>query len=167
MKLKMFLGLAIVFFLNTAMGCKEDDAIWKFFSMDIKNINNEGELPLISNDSIRKEAYALDILYMGKDVDSGMDYNRIDFVNCTDTIVEQIIFTNNDFDNEYAAGSNITEFFKPIYGSFNGGSDKKKWHGGTYILTRVPNPGIHSFKVCVYRSNGTFVEKNTTPVKLY
>ncbi|GAB6012913.1 hypothetical protein [Viscerimonas tarda] len=167
MKAKLLLGLSIVCFLTNALSCKDDDPMWRLTSIDVKNMNNEGEQPFASDDSIRKEAYAIDILYVGRNLDNMTDYSRIDFKNCKDTIIEQKILCNTNLDENYLAGSDVTKLFKPLYGRFAENSSELKWYGGTFILHHTPQPGIHSFRVCVYLGNGTIIEQNTRPVKLY
>lgn len=166
MKLRILFILTVILYLNFAVSCADEDPMWRIVDLDVKNMDNKNDQPFVSNDSIRKEAYALDILYLGKNIDNSMDYNRIDFKNCKDTIIDQRIICNNDFDIKHLSGSDITDFFKPIYGYYNK-YDTKILHGGTFVLTKYPQPGIHSFKIRVFRNNGTYIEKNTVPIKLY
>jgi hypothetical protein len=167
MKPNEFLGVAFICLIFGMGACSSDAPVWQLTDLNVKNMNNEGEQPFVSDDSIRKEAYAIDILYVGWNLDNKADYSRIDFRNCKDTIVEQKIICNTDLNSEYAAGSDVTGLFRPLYGTFTGSSGSKRWHGGTFILKHIPNPGIHSFKVLVYLANGAIVEKNLKPVKLY
>jgi hypothetical protein len=167
MKAKFLFGLICVFLVISAISCKDDDPEWRLTTLSVKNMNNAGEQPFLSDDSIPKEAYAVDILYVGWNLDNKADYSRIDFKNCKDTVVAQKIICNTALDEKFTAGSDVTELFKPLYGMFTGNSSSNKWHGGTFILKYVPNRGVHSFKALVYLANGNIIEKSTKPVMLY
>ena len=166
MNLRIFLGLTLLFFLTNGMSCFDEDTEWRLVALNTRNVNNEGESYFISDDSIKRTAYAISIEYKGEGK-KGYIYNGTSLEKCKDTIVERRIICNNDFNSTLLAGSDVTDFFKPLYGEFTQNSKGKKLYGGVFVLLHTPRSGVHSFKVRMYRKDGTFVESDTTPIKLH
>ncbi|MBK5719632.1 DUF5034 domain-containing protein [Dysgonomonas sp. Marseille-P4677] len=155
MRLIISLLLSVILILNTAMKCDEDysDPInVNLIGLEIYNVNNEGQYPIISDEPIKKEAYMIGVKQL-------TDGDEPRYYQLVEQIETKTISCDIDIDHEHPAGSDITDFF--IRTSY-------KPHDLTYsyVLRKEIPAGTYSFKVIVTTANQVF-ESQTTPIDLY
>lgn len=157
MKIKLLLFLSCVFVLNVAMRCDddydEDRERMNILRIEAFNLNNEGQDPVLSDDPIKKEAYVIGIERI-------TDAQKEEYYYIpNDTVESEKIYTLNNLNAQYPAGSDVTSLFvKMPYGS---------WSKYMYALRKEIEPGVHSFKIVLSCTNGNVFETSTTPINLY
>lgn len=156
MKFKIHIALAILFLTLNAMRC--DNTIFNTASnlidINVENLNIDGEYLHITHLPVKKESYTLGIKYIGKD-----SKEQPYLYYYQDSVIEQKIYCNTRFDAKHPKGSDITKFFT-LY-------PHHEYNGAKLKLTRTPIPGMHSFKVCIYRKDRSCIEKDTDPIEFY
>ncbi len=147
--------LAIIFLLNSAMSCDDElePVYFKLTGIGAYNINNEGEFPFVTEKAVKKEAYMIGIKWIA---DGNDNLYRFEIQGSP----EIKIFCNADFDEQHAAGSDITSYFKPARYL------PEKISEGLALL-KVPAPGKYSFKVKVFLDDGDYFEYDTPLIDLY
>lgn len=192
--------LAVIFFARLIVSCcrcDEPGQMYYFFDdISVHNIDNSGEHDVVSiSERILKEAFGLQVELSVKKESNYFTPRNIAFspANATscecvyerylpkDTISVLTIFTLNDFDEKYIAGSDISSYFKVVtpngFISINEYLKltemiyenwmPEKEHIKLYLL-QPPTiiEELHSFKVEIKFSNGETVSLNSKPVYL-
>lgn len=170
MKTKLCGGLITLYFLLTAMHCDEDyychDCVKvNLVGIELTNLDNTGEYPVIAKDSIKKEAYVIGLKYKVVTetepldtvyYDRNIHYNKnLDYYQYKDQIQ---IYCNTDFNTEYTAGNNITKLFT---------ISKRYEYDKSIILRTAPQSGTHSFNIHYNLDSIGTIQENTKPIKLY
>lgn len=118
----------------------------------VDNLNTEKNDICISCDSVVHDKYVLGIQYLG------VDQKRLPyFYYCQDTVIKQKIYCNTNLDDKFPAGTDVTRLFNLSPG--------KNYEGAKFALKHMPKPGIHSFKIRIYFADGSYIEKDTEPVR--
>jgi hypothetical protein len=156
MKLKIYLALATIFFTLNAMRCNNDifGNSTNLIDIDVENLCRDGENLNTASSPIRKESYTLGIKYIGKD---SVEQPYLSFYQ--DSVLRQKIYCNTQFDARHPAGSDVTKFFVL--------SPNRKYNGAKLRLIKRPDSGTHSFKICIYRKDGLYIEKDTAPIEFF
>lgn len=168
MKIKIYLSIALVFIACMATSCPEKEQDVYLIGIELLNFDNAGENMIESDEPINKEAFVIGIRYKvcytsdkeGKYPEYYSKDTYGDAKVITNLSANPKIICNNDFDEEYPAGSDVSKFFKF-------GTDKDINQDLLLILTTPPAPGTYSFKVVYHCSDNTVIEKNTNPVTLF
>ena len=158
MKKKLLLIFLVVAMLSCAVedvGDNWNDPVIPVSLVGIEaiNIDNSGEFPMVSNISIKKEAYMIGIKWITENMPSSEDDKFI-----TGPIKEgqhlhsalgdrysKAIKCNTQFSANIPAGSYVSKFFKEI--------DRKYLPVDAdegFVLLVAPDPGQHSFRVEYY-----------------
>lgn len=174
--------LLIMSILYLPYGCSSDDEgsaiAGDIVGIELKQLNNAAKEPSFpTNERLPKEAY---LLAIGLKVDSKPWDNSIYYYyELSDPIASIKIITVTDFNEEYPAGSDVSELFKQyplqlkgwVYDSTT--EDKPIFQitqNESYIykaLLTYPAPGTYQFKVeLTLRSGLQFVEE-TEAIELY
>lgn len=158
MKFIISLLISIVFILNTGMSCDDDYAEpvkVELTSVEIYNINNEGQYPIISDEPVKKEAYMIGVKYVTEvEGEAGTGYRF------QPQIKSEQIFTNVDIDTEYPAGSDVSSLFvRTIY--------MPKGLDHAFVMKKVIPAGTYSFKLIVTTNDDKIFEVSSNPIKLY
>ena len=134
------------------------------------NIDNSGELPIVSNLSIKKEAYMVGVKWITENTVSDNDNKFITgpirkgtgLYNSLGDRYSKAIKCNDQFSTGIPAGQYVSKFFKEI--------DRKylpvEINEG-FVLLVAPDPGEHSFRVEYYEGNVIKFFYDTTPVNFY
>ncbi|MDU1889701.1 MAG: hypothetical protein E6767_03345 [Dysgonomonas sp.] len=159
MKLKTSLLLSIIFILCNGMSCDDGDESdhGNLLGFQLVNLNNEGEAPFFSRGPIKKEAYAIGIIYF---IDRERKYDHLSFENVEYGATGKI-YCNTDFNHEYLAGSDISDIFIHSEKTDSAGVD------ALFLLKEIPQAGNHSFKIVYTLKDGTIIESSTEPIELY
>jgi len=132
------------------------------------NIDNSGELPVLSNSLIKKEAYMLGIKWITNNVPSDDDDKFITgaikkgertYSSLSDRYLKAIK-CNDQFNANIPAGKYVSKFFKEI--------DRKYLPVDIdegFVLLVAPDPGEHSFRVEYYEGDNLKFFYDTLPVK--
>ena len=156
MKLQVYLTLTIIFLIFSAMKCDRNILESNSHLTDIKveNLEKKGEELVIAQSPTNRSSYTLGIKYIGKlkEEQSYMYYLQ-------DSIVDQKIYCNTQFDSQHPPGTDVTNYFA-LY-------PNNDYNGAKLQLKRKPIPGKHSFKVCILKKDGSAIEKNTPLIELY
>lgn len=212
MKSKVLIIFLSVFIIRLVVSCCDcgETTYTKYthFNLSVKNIDNSGEDIVVSTDSlIVKTAYGiqLDILRKPIEQESGMSaiaFTSANAVCCEcgpefestplDSITDVKVFTINDFNEDYPAGtdisacfnvytyksfSSISTYIKNIsYVLFYDGYDESYEHTDTYFFrlkinlllmdTSATSQHPHKFKVQVFLSDGRIFEQETPEINL-
>ena len=134
------------------------------------NIDNSGELPMVSNYSIKKEAYMVGIKWVTDNTPNEDDDKFI-----TGTIREgehvygelgnrysKAIKCNTKFNASIDSGKYVSKFFKEI--------DRKYLPDNVnegFVLLVAPDTGTHSFRVEYYEGDSLKFFHDTQPIKFY
>ncbi|NDW17480.1 DUF5034 domain-containing protein [Dysgonomonas sp. 216] len=166
--LYIYLFLSFIFFLSSSTTCEyfDDNPSLLLIGVELVNINNEGKEMLISDDPIKKEAYVIGIKYIASEavdkdsIGNSFYVKHSNFIYFANAYPEPRIYCNNDFDEDYPAGSDISHLFwfstKDILNQ-----------NLLLILKKAPQKGIHSFKVVFDCHNNKVIENNTAEIELY
>lgn len=120
----------------------------------VDNLNISSDENCISCDSIKRDEYVLGIQYFDSDT------KQLPYLSCyQDKVITQKIYCNTNLDEAHPAGSDVTKLFSNFA--------SKKYEGAKLALKCAPRAGMHSFKVCIYRADGSLIEKNTASIKFY
>lgn len=169
MKTKLCGLLIVLYFLLTATTCEDfsyesDYANVKLVGIELANLDNTGEFPVIAENSVKKEAYIIGIKYRVVTEIEPLDtvyYNRSIHYNKNlifNQYRDQIqIYCNTDFNTDHPAGSNITKLFT---------ISEKYEYDKLLILRRAPQSGIHSFHMH-YNLDSTKIIADTKPIKFH
>lgn len=160
-RIYLFSGIIFFFFICCSMQQCGDEELCPLTEIEVVNLNNEMDEPFVSDDSIKKEAYAFQVFFIGQF--SGMvdPYKSCAIENFTRNTVNYTITTNTDFDDSHTIGDDVTDYFS-LY-------NKEAGNGHTctiFVLRKAPNPGVYSFRITASLDTRTFVV-STTPVVLY
>ena len=167
MKLRLYYILTCIFLLSCAMqcGCEGDYDYYsspscKLTQVEIQNVNNEGKNPFISDDSIRKEAYAIKIVYKGTSL---LDTTTIIPIKAVDigNVKSRKFFCNTSFDDLHPANTDVTDYFEAII------VKDPYLEPDIYLLRKTPKAGLHSFRVEFLLEDGNTLIANTNPIMLY
>lgn len=152
--------VSCILVLNCAMTCDDDNyepVIYdSIVSITAQNANNEGKYPFLSDEPIKKEAYVIAMAYLVKD-----SLGHVFPLTTHRSLKERYklkVITENEFDNEYQAGSDVTSLFTVYHTPVDTCMHQ-------LILRRIPNPGIHSFTVEMHLED-TILTGQTKPVEL-
>lgn len=153
---------AFIWLLCTATTCDEmiDPEVVTCTILDlyVYNLNNEGEGPRVSlNDSVKREAYMLQIELK---TDFVKYKNELE-CRIEDRINHMKIYTIQDLNQDNPKDSDITNCFANH-------PDLRYQMDNFYLaLIKLPDKGIHQFKVVVELESGKQFERVTKPVELY
>lgn len=157
MKLKAYLLLSVAFLLCTATSCPQDYDVY-ILDMEVSNFDNSGADMFVSEEPINKNAYVIGINYLvGFSKDDERPHRLSEDFYDEETIKNPLqsikILCNTNFNDEYPAGSEITNSFRIV-------ENKKLGQDILLILQAHPATGNHSFKVILNCSDGQIVEKD-------
>ncbi|SBV97832.1 DUF5034 domain-containing protein [uncultured Dysgonomonas sp.] len=160
LKISLYLLISFLFLLNTAMSCDEKEGgepkAVTIKAIELYNINNEGQGPVISDEPIKKEAYMIGIRYLIEENEetTGL-YYRV-----SDNIKSEQIVSNVDIGEEYPAGSDISGLFtKTSYTSI--------LLDNAFVLKKSIPAGTYSFKVILTTKEDKVMEASTNLIELY
>lgn len=160
----IYVTLILLFPLLTTVSCMEEQPQALLVGMDVCNLDNADVNMTISDRPIKKEAYVIGVKYRlkveGSEELQYFDPNLVDAPIIANVKDNPLIYCNNDFNEEYPAGSDITKFF-----TF--GSRDDMGLNLILVLKKAPAVGSHSFKIRFLCTDNTVVEQNTSPVNLY
>lgn len=147
-------------------------------SISLYNINNEGEEPVVATISgVKKEAYILCIRVECENIDPLV--NETQYYMLANGIQNIRIYTLTSFNENYPAGSDVSECFKPypillnnhLYDLTLYGTPIKRLNdrGNTLYkaLRTIPDPGAYQFRVEAELEDGQTIEQETEIVILY
>ncbi|WP_419033022.1 hypothetical protein [Dysgonomonas gadei] len=162
LKISLYLLISLVFLLNTAMSCDEKEGgepiVITITGIELYNINNEGQGPVISDEPIKKEAYLIGIryVYVIEENEETIEY----YYRIGGDIKSEQIVSNVDIGEEYPAGSDISGLFtktpfapQPLDYAF--------------VLRKSIPAGTYSFKVILTTNEDKVIEVSTNPIELY
>jgi hypothetical protein len=148
------------------MSCDEGDSErTSLLGLVAVNLNNEGENPTYTEDSIKKEAFVIGLIYMtdgNKPSDTPIYFDNVPYESYINPKYEKIVCLT-DFNDEYPAGFDVTNLFIRYENTKN----KISGIDALFVLTAVPSPGIHSFRISRTLDDGSEVRTETKPIKLY
>ena len=171
--------LLFITFSVIILGCSKEsssDRSWhdpvipvSLIGIETVNIDNAGELPKISNYSIKKEAYMIGIKWITEHTAS----DEQDFITGTIRRGEDLysdigkkyskaIRCNTQFNASIDSGKYISKFFKEINGNYLPDDVDEG-----FVLLVYPDTGIHSFRVEYYEGDKLKFFHNTQPIKFY
>ena len=168
MKKIIYYLLFAVFILNTGMSCEDveddDSNEIELAKVEAVNLDNTGKNFVTGGEEIKKEAYMIGInLYSAEKNEDGTIKGYLDVSNYYDLSASANvlrIYCLTDFDGATPAGSDVTSFFQSYPLS-------QRNYNEIMALRRIPEPGIHSFKVVITRHDETVIESVTEPVTLF
>jgi hypothetical protein len=184
MKKYIYLTAAILFMLCAAMKCDEEYfPSLEMTGIEAVNINNEKAEPVATDEPVKKEAFALQVMYMttdflhyagqeggrGNPVPAHTDTIIRNYTNTKDFIhkvVDYSIVCNVDFDETHPAGSDVSDYFVP-YPDKEKGDSYSSTLRTIFVLRKVLAPGIYTFTVRVLLDNGDEFEAASNPIELY
>ena len=180
MKAKTFFNLlAGVAFCLAMPGCSDNymSESWndpvipvEMTGIEAVNIDNSKELPVVSNQPIKKEAYMVGVKWITENTISENDNKFITgpikkgtgiYSSLSDKYLKAIK-CNDQFNAGIPAGQYVSKFFKEI--------DRKylpKDVDEGFVLLVAPTPGYHSFRVEYYEGTVLKFFYDTTPVNFY
>lgn len=169
MKLKLYLLLTTLFLISAAMtcGCGADDYDVEYTLVDLKltNLDNSGENIVESEESIKKEAFAIGLNYGVKDTYQGIDkiryldgYHKDDFKLNAESNPKVYCLVN--FDEGHPAGSDVSEYFKIT-------TNNTGKYNMLLLLMKAPSAGEYAFRVEFQRLDDRVVSRETVSVTLF
>lgn len=165
MKFKFSVVLFLLFILCAATMCEyagEEGKAYNIYLVgaEAHNLDNSGEYPVKSNDSIRKEAFVI-----------GIRYKVVKETNLTDTLIDiryrhdrslksvkLNVFCNEPFNN-FPKGTNVTSLFS-VY-------DNNRDYDKLLVLRTTPQAGEYSFDIECTPDSGEVIITRTANIKLY
>ena len=172
-KVVLFMMLAAV-----VLGCKKDSAeSWddpvipvSLIGIETANIDNAGAVPIVSNSSIKKDAYMLGIKWITDNTPSDETDKFITgpiargehLYSQLDSKYSKAIKCNTQFNANIPAGKYVSKFFKEVDRSFLPADMDEG-----YVLLVAPDPGTHSFRVEYYEGDSLMFFHDTQPIKFY
>ena len=134
------------------------------------NIDNSGEMPLVSYSSIKKEAYMVGIKWITEHTPSTEDDKFITGpINKGEQLYSELgskyskaIKCNTQFNANIPAGEYVSKFFKEMEGKYLPADIDEG-----FVLLVAPDPGTHSFRVEYYEGNTLVFFHDTQPIKFY
>ena len=179
MKKELALIGSFVFLLCTAMRCEENriDVETELKEVKLFHVNNTGKQPILAGDEpVKKEAYMLCIQLLCEETNLLEKYPHY----YLGTPITQLdIYTVENFNEEYPAGSNISVSFKNypltlrdnvVHITERGGviKDIGSSIGNIYkALMTIPPAGTYQFRVALTLANDEIIERITEPIELY
>jgi len=166
-----------IVFAGTLLGCSKESDRWNdplipvsLVGIETVNIDNSGELPMVSNSPIKKEAYMLGIKWITDNTPSDEDDKFITppiskgehLYSELGSKYSKAIKCNTQFNANIPAGKYVSKFFKEMDGKYlPSGMDEG------FVLLVAPDPGTHSFRVEYYQGNQLMFFHDTQPIKFY
>ncbi len=174
--MKNYLKLIAATALLGVIGCSKADEymtdlpVIPVLLSDIEavNVNNEGQHPFVTSESVHKEAFMIGIKWVTDDANPGGGQTvgeglpRDWKMNCytLSSGFSKQIFSVGAFNAQNPAGSNISQYFERVKYLPTGVDEG-------FALLKAPDPGQHSFRV-VYTGPSNQVFEFTTPlISLY
>ncbi len=156
-RLILFAALAVIFAGcdNLEYGGWDDPVIpVSLKGIEAINIDNSGEKPIVSNASVKKEAYMVGIKWIADNIPSDEDDKFItDPIQQGEQRYESIadnyrkaIKCNTPFNSDIPAGKYVSKFFKEIDRNYLPADIDEG-----FVLLVAPDPGEHSFRVEYYK----------------
>ena len=153
--------LLFISFTVALLGCSKDESDrWNdpvipvsLVGIEAMNIDNSGELPVVSISPIKKEAYMVGIKWITDNIPSEDDKFITGPIKKGEHLYSDLsnkyskaIKCNTQFNANIPAGKYVSKFFKEI--------DRKYLPVDAdegFVLLVAPDPGIHSFRVEYYQ----------------
>ena len=155
---KLFL---FILFIVAMLGCSKNGGdSWNdpvipvsLKGIEAVNIDNSGELPVVSNSPIKKEAYMVGIKWITDNTPSDEDSKFITgpikkgerLYRDLSNKYSKAIMCNTQFNANIPAGKYVSKFFKEIDRNYL----PEDINEG-FVLLVAPEPGLHSFRVEYY-----------------
>jgi len=170
-KIFLFITLAIA-----VMGCKKDEGGWNdsvipvsLVDIEVVNIDNSGEFPIVSALSIKKEAYMVGIRWItdyaigddDKFITGAIEKGEQTFSSLGDKYLKAIK-CNTQFNSTIPAGTYVSKFFKEIDKNYLPADINEG-----FVLLVAPDPGEHSFRVEYYEGNTLKFFHDTQIINFY
>jgi hypothetical protein len=168
-----------IVFIITILGCSkmEKSSSWNdpvipvsLVGIETVNIDNSGELPLISDFPVKKEAYMVGIKWITEHTPSEDDDKFITgpiwegehlYRNLSNKY-SKAIKCLTQFNATIPAGKYISKFFKEIDRNYLPEDIDEG-----YVLLVVPDTGMHSFRVEYYERDSLKFFHDTPPIRFY
>jgi hypothetical protein len=169
-KLSLFLVCAFVI-----AGCAKDDG-WNdsvipvsLVGIEAVNIDNSGELPVVTVLPIKKEAYMVGIKWITEHIITANDKfitgpiqkGHQTYASLSDRYLKAIK-CNTPFNSNIPAGQYVSKFFKEISRNYLPADIDEG-----FVLLVAPDPGQHSFRVEYYEGNMLKFFYDTPTINFY
>lgn len=151
----------------------------ELIKLEAENIDFSGNQMIVSSEKIKKEAYVIGVKCFTNiyeqwgpedDPETNVEENVVSSTAHFDNVEKDFdIITVNDFDDTHLAGSSVRDFF--LKTNVKKGKDAYSF-SFMLILRKVPEPGVHSFKI-VYtlkpedKTEIKVIEEQTDPIELF
>jgi len=171
---KLFLFIMVT---AAILGCSKDSDSWydpvipvSLVDIEAVNIDNSGELPVVSNTSIKREAYMVGVKWITDNTPSDEDDKFITpSISRGEHLYSELsnpyskaIKCNTPFNANIPAGKYVSKFFKEIDGKYLPAEIDEG-----FVLLVAPDPGTHSFRVEYYKGDSLMFFHDTQPIKFY
>ena len=170
-KIVVFIAIFIVL-----MSCSSDDSDWdapiipvSLKGIEAVNIDNSGEFPVVTNSSIKKEAYAIGIQWVVDNLPDDDDkyitgpiYEGTHKYNSIADDYQKAIKCLTEFNEDIPKNTYVSKFFKERNRAYLPADVDEG-----FVLLVSPSPGKHSFKVEYYENESLKFYYDTDSIMFY
>lgn len=170
-------SMTLILLAALITGCSNSESDWdapvipvSLRDIETVNIDNSGEIPVITDSPIKKEAYMVGIRWITDNVpDDDLDKFITDPIQKGEHLYSMLsagyskaIRCNTRFNSDIPAGKYVSKFFKEINRNYL----PKDVNEG-FVLLVAPDPGEHSFRVEYYDGEELVFSHDTDLINFY
>lgn len=167
--------LSLCTVLLASYGCKKkgEDVFFRTLSIELKNMDNAGEVPVSSTQPIPLEAYVIRINYESEIVSGNPDAPHAWFVN--EDVLEDVSITCAQSFFGRTSGTALNDLFIPgmstsltmeDFGGAFGTQAHSASHSELWLMEHGASPGTYKFIVTVRMESGAIFSDTTSNVVL-